>query len=185
MNALRLFAFGLLVALFVGFGLFMVEARQYREDDSVSADGIVVLTGGHDRVVSAVALLKAERGERLLISGAHPESPQADIAAAAGAPESLFECCVDTGVSAQNTIGNAQETALWVENHDYERVIVVTNDYHMPRALLELSRAMPDTELVAYGVVSELPHESAISARRWVQEYLKYVAVYTRERLKA
>ena len=185
LSMLRLIGFGLVVAFIVGFGLFLGEARQYRADPAVSAQGIVVLTGGRDRVASAVELLNAGRGERLLISGVHPESSPSDIAAATGASASLFECCVDTGMAAQNTIGNAQETAQWVSARGYAQVIVVTNDYHMPRALLELQSALPDTELIAYGVVSELPYQSMMAARRWLNEYLKYIAVYARVRVWA
>ena len=51
----------------------------------------------------------------------------------------------------------------------------------MPRALLELRRTMPQTQLIAYGVASPPPWENTRTARRWLQEYFKYVAVYGRE----
>jgi uncharacterized SAM-binding protein YcdF (DUF218 family) len=34
----------------------------------------------------------------------------------------------------------------------YERILVVTNNYHMPRSLLELSQASPDVMFLAYPV---------------------------------
>ena len=42
--------------------------------------------------------------------------------------------------AALDTIGNAEESAKWVQDHDYNSVILVTNNYHMPRSLLEMSR---------------------------------------------
>lgn len=182
-NALRFISFGVLVALVIGFALFVGEAGQSRDQIEGDEPGIVVLTGGENRVSSAVRLLEQNANARLLISGAHPDSSPADIAAAAGASADLFACCVDTGFAARDTIGNASETALWVEANGFDRLIVVTNDYHMPRALLELQAVMPDTRLIAYGVESAPPYQGVGPARRWLQEYLKYVAVYVRVRL--
>ncbi|MFW6413166.1 MAG: YdcF family protein, partial [Oceanicaulis sp.] len=136
--------------------------------------------GGEGRVVTGVRLLKNGKGRRLLISGVNPGVPPADIAAAAGAPAELFNCCIDTGDLARDTIGNAIETARWAASNDYSALIVVTNDYHMPRALLELQAAMPDTRLIAYAVPASGPFSSSHEARRWLQEYAKYLAVFVR-----
>jgi len=148
-NFLRFAAFFLLVAAVVGFALFVREARGHGPAQGAQADAVVVLTGGPGRVATAVALLEDRRGARLLISGVNPGSPVADIAAAAGASDALFECCVDVGAEAADTVGNAAETARWAAARGYDSLIVVTNTYHMPRALLELQAAMPDTRLVA------------------------------------
>ena len=106
-----------------------------------------------------------------------------DIARAAGAPAELFNCCIDTGEEALNTRGNALEAASWVGRNRYSTVIVVTNDFHMPRALLELQAAMPDTRLIAYAAPTPPPWSSPGEARRWLQEYAKYAAVFVRERI--
>ncbi len=54
---------------------------------------------------------------------------------------------VTLGRSATSTLGNAEETATWVRTHDIHSLIVVTADYHMPRALLEMEREMPGVTL--------------------------------------
>jgi uncharacterized SAM-binding protein YcdF (DUF218 family) len=180
---LRALAFIVLVAFVTGFALFIREARALTVDSDVRADAIVVLTGGEGRVVTGVDLLKDGRGRRLLISGVNPGSPPQDIARAAGAPAGLFECCIDTGDEAVDTRSNATETAAWAARNGYGSLIIVTNDYHMPRALLELQAAMPDTRLTAYPVRAASPWADAGEARRWMQEYAKYAAVYARERI--
>ena len=81
-------------------------------------------------------------------------------------------------------MGNAAETAAWARSHGYEHLIVVTSDYHMPRALLELQAAMPDVRLSAYGVPAPAPWSGGHEARRWMVEYVKYAAVYGRERFR-
>lgn len=181
---LRLTAFILLTAFVVGFALFVRQARTFAPDPAATGQAIVVLTGGPNRVSTAADLLEGGAGDRLLISGVNPDSPPADIAAAAGASEALFECCVDFGLQAADTIGNAAETAAWARLHDYDRIIVVTSDYHMPRALLELQAAMPEVDLVAHGVPAPAPWSGGHEARRWLVEYVKYAAVYGRERLR-
>lgn len=118
------------------------------------ADAIVVLTGGYLRIDQAVALLEAGAGKRLLISGVHPDTSANAIRKLTRAPETLFNCCVDLGREALDTIGNALETTAWVHKHGYQRVLVVTNNYHMPRSLMELSNADPRTDYIAYPVVN-------------------------------
>jgi uncharacterized SAM-binding protein YcdF (DUF218 family) len=182
-QALRFAAFFVLVTLLTGFALFVREARHHGGDAELRADAVVVLTGGPGRVATGVRLLEEERGARLLISGVNPGSPVEDIAAAAGASQALFACCVDVGLEAADTMGNAAETAQWAAARGYDSLIVVTSDYHMPRALLELQAAMPDTRLVAYAVPAPAPWSSASEARRWLTEYFKYAAVFARERV--
>lgn len=182
-HALRTLAFVILIAFVSGFGLFIREARSIASGSMAEADGIVVLTGGPNRVATGVELLEAGRAERLLISGVNPGSPVSDIASAAGASEALFACCVDVGPTAADTEGNALETAAWVAERGYARLIVVTSDYHMPRALLELQAAMPDTRLIAHAVPAPVPWTNLDEARRWLTEYVKYAAVYGREHI--
>lgn len=181
-SILKAAAFLLVMALVVGFALFVREARSLEASNAAeTADALVVLTGGPNRVATAVTLLRDGRGERLLISGVNPVSPVSDIAAAAGAPESLFECCVDIGSDALDTVGNARETAQWARAGNYSTLILVTSDYHMPRALIEMRSALPEVEIVAHVVSAPAPWSGAGPARRWLIEYFKFVAVYARD----
>ena len=63
-----------------------------------------------------------------------------------GLDEEKFNCCVDLGYAALDTIGNADETRRWAEALHYDSLIVVTASYHMPRSLAELARAMPNDQ---------------------------------------
>ncbi|KPP82286.1 MAG: hypothetical protein HLUCCA04_06000 [Oceanicaulis sp. HLUCCA04] len=184
-SIIRFGAFALVIAAVLGFALFVRAGTGHAQPDRVDGDAIVALTGGEGRVATGVALLADGHGERLLISGGNPEVTMDAIRAAAGAPPALFDCCVDIGLEAANTVGNADETARWAAGHGYQRLVIVTSDFHMPRALLELSAAMPDSELVPYGVATPPPWTSTRAARRWLQEYLKFAAVYARETLRA
>jgi uncharacterized SAM-binding protein YcdF (DUF218 family) len=167
--------------------------------DPPQADAIVALTGGSlIRLEAAEALLEEGLGSRLLISGVNPEAtrkqvratliPKGQLAGERAASGRAFDCCVDLGFKAENTLGNARETAPWVARRHYRSLIVVTADYHMPRALLELHAAMPGVALYPFPVATE-----AVDARRWwaspddarrmVLEYCKYIVILIRNGL--
>ena len=176
-----------------GVGLLAFAARVAHSTPPVEpprAEGIVVLTGGSSqRIEAAMHLLRQGEGRRMLVSGVNRDATRADIrrvARAVAAP--VYDCCVDLGFEAEDTVGNARETASWVKARGYDDLIVVTADYHMPRALLELRSALPNTTLIPYPVVtSELNAHawwrSQHDARRMTLEYSKYLVILARETL--
>lgn len=158
---LRKRRFGLVPALVIGalllaaldFVLFANRAAGAARPPDVRADAIVALTGGSGiRIAAGVDLVSQGRGERLLISGVNPDVPMEDLIALSGGREEVWACCVDIGYVAESTRGNADETAVWAYERNYERLIIVTSDYHMARSLIVLQKAMPDIELVGWPV---------------------------------
>ena len=158
MVALRISALCLLllVALFAGgFGWFANTVSHLTTPaNPAKADAIIVLTGGQSRLDAAMELLASGKGARLLISGVHPSASRRQLQAATGGDKALFSCCVDIDRAALDTIGNAEESAKWVESHSYGTVILVTNNYHMPRSLLEMGRLLHGAKLEPYPVVN-------------------------------
>lgn len=152
------------------------------------ADGIVALTGAgsNERIAAGMRLLEAGKGDRMLVSGVNREASREDIRNVSRAVQLLYDCCVDLGFEAADTFGNAQETAGWVRARRYDSLIVVTADYHMPRAMLELGSALPGIELQAYPVATpsldaQRWWRTAAGARLMVMEYSKYLAILGRE----
>ncbi len=137
----------LLFAALGGLGLFTVLLPQ-GQSAQVQTDAIVVLTGGNGRVARAAELLKARKARRLLISGVHADVPAEDIRTQYDIPMPLFTCCVTLGRTAEDTIGNANETLAWVRQYKVRSLRLVTSDAHMPRAMLEFRAAMPWVEIV-------------------------------------
>ncbi|WP_201285399.1 YdcF family protein [Chelativorans xinjiangense] len=182
MTALAACAF----AFVVGFALFLDHVANLKAPPELrSADGIVVLTGGQSRIDTGLHLLKAGKGKRLLISGVNPVARRDDLRLATGGDSNLFNCCIDIDRVALNTIGNAEESAKWASANTYGSIIVVTNNYHMPRSLLEMRRILPAADLQPYPVVNTPLSGSAWLAnpdalRVLVIEYTKYVAALTR-----
>ena len=150
-----------------------------------NADGIVVLTGAAARIPDAIELLAAERGKRLLISGVHRATRAKEIARLTPLYAKYFTCCIDLDRSALNTFGNALETRRWAHQHNFNSLIVVTSNWHMPRAMVEIGHQLPDVVLIPYPVISErLKHESwwQYGDTLWlmVAEYLKYLFAHVR-----
>ena len=177
-----LVALGLLLAAgialsFAGFVRSIARFEPHRVDP---AAGIVVLTGGSQRLTDALGLLASGHGRRLLISGVHQKTSRDEIARIAGYRGDKLECCADLGKSARNTIGNAIEARRWARENGFRSLIVVTSNYHMPRTLGEFAHVMGDIEVVGYPVVSDSVDMTRLWAdpgalRLIASEYVKYV----------
>jgi uncharacterized SAM-binding protein YcdF (DUF218 family) len=176
-------------ALFVaGFLLFLWYVPDHEIALDRKADGIVVLTGGASRIEDAIELLASGRGQRLLITGVHRATSQREIARLRPEHQKAFGCCVDLDRSAVNTVGNATETKRWATERGFKSLIVVTSNYHMPRAMAELSHQLPDAALIPFPVVTEQsrPHWSnGATLRLFFLEYVKYTVAIVRMRLPA
>jgi uncharacterized SAM-binding protein YcdF (DUF218 family) len=169
-----------LVLLIIGFIVFANSVDREHSVPQRSADGIAVLTGGVARIDEAMKLLAEGKAKRVLITGVNRTTTTEELKELAGQGDQYFTCCVDIDKEARNTIDNATETSEWVALHHYGSIIVVTSNYHMPRALAELARAMPGVVLIPYSVVDNNVH-----LNRWwtypgttkllLSEYLKYL----------
>lgn len=167
-----------------GFAAF-VTTLPMKPREAPLAEGIVVLTGGDDRIDAALDLLQSGHGTRLLISGLHEATSRAALRTQHPNADAAFDCCVDLGWYAQNTPGNAAEAAQWAKAKGFRSVIVVTASYHMPRALLELSSQMEGVTLIPYPVMpAALTADGAwrdpATLKLMAGEYVKYVAAQAR-----
>jgi uncharacterized SAM-binding protein YcdF (DUF218 family) len=144
-----------------------------------SAEAVTTLTGASDaRIVAGVKLAETLHAP-LLISGVHIDTRPADIARIAGVKETEIQCCVTLGRAAASTEGNGAEVAEWARRHKVTRIVVVTSEYHMDRAMLELRHAMPEAEFIPYAVPSMKVaprdwYKDGAAARRLIEEWAKY-----------
>lgn len=146
------------------------------------AEGIVVLTGGDGRIESGLNLLEAQKADRLLISGVHRDVTVQELLTLNNGHAALSPK-IELGFYAQDTLGNADETAAWVEEYQLESLIVVTALYHMPRALTHLGHQLPDVALYPYPVWPKaFQHDKwfldPVARRFMIQDYNKLLATY-------
>ena len=151
------------------------------------ADGIVALTGGDDRLNTAVSMLEHGVAQRLLVSGASLSITKETVGnISGGGPR--FVCCADIGYAAEDTHGNAEEATTWAREHKFSSLVIVTGRHHMPRTLREFSTAMPDITLIAYPVEQSRAVLSGWwrhprTAQLLHREYFKYLASLVTTRL--
>jgi len=176
------------VLLSAGFFWFMLHIPTEEVQLNRKADGIVVLTGGAARIPDAIQLLATDHGQRLLITGVHRAISKKEIARLTPVYAKYFSCCIDLDRSALNTFGNAIETRRWAHQHNFNSLIVVTSNWHMPRAMIEIDHQLPDLTLIPFPVISERMKNKAWwhngeMVRLLVAEYLKYLFALVRFRL--
>ena len=162
------------------FSRFVARAdRAVSPDPPIEAEAVASLTGASDaRIISAVQLADS-LDLPLLISGVNVDATPADIARVAKVDVGQIDCCVTLGKAAASTEGNGDEVADWARRNKVERIIVVTSEYHMERALFELKRAMPEGHFFPHAVMTTKVRPSdwyreTSTAKTLIEEWIKY-----------
>ena len=155
------------------------------EKGAAPTDAIVVLTGGSLRLQSGIDLLREGKGRRLFVSGVDRQVDLKDLRGISGNIPDWALCCIVLAHEADNTLGNARETAQWIRSQGFHSLRLVTAWYHMPRSLLEFDRALPETEIVAHPVFPDQVKQEHWWARRatavlLMNEYVKYLGALSR-----
>jgi uncharacterized SAM-binding protein YcdF (DUF218 family) len=158
----------ILVAWALGFAVFMLSLGKPL-DPGAKTDAIVVLTGAPGRIDRGLALMHAGSARRMLVSGVGREVRPHELAVEYHDGK-LFGCCIDLGWQAVDTVSNAEETAKWVREYDYRTVRLVTSDWHMPRARLELAHQLGKDVTVIGDPVRSSPRFFTL-----LREYHKYL----------
>jgi uncharacterized SAM-binding protein YcdF (DUF218 family) len=168
-----------------GFIWFMQILKQPPAPNAAHTDAIVVLTGGSLRLEAGLALLAANTAPKLFVSGVYTGvGVQQLLRLSRNQPEAL-DCCIALGYAANDTRGNAVETAAWMKSEGRNSLQLVTANYHMPRSLLEFRHALPVVAITPHPVSS--PH---VPLDQWWRkpatglflfgEYSKYLFAYAR-----
>ena len=172
-----------------GLGWFAWQIPTHEQDSPEQADAIVVLTGDSGRIESGVRLLLQDKGKKLFISGAGSMVTPADVIK--NVPQDLRAAVayrtvdIVLGHYAQNTIGNAEETAGWLQRQHYKSIRLVTSSYHMPRSLEELRQTMPGISIIPEPVFTDGFSLGRVLSNKasWellMSEYHKYLAAKLR-----
>ena len=187
-GGLRRLALGLAALALVwllGLVLFAESLPREAEDQSSETDAVVVLTGGSRRLAVGLDLLAQGRAKKLLISGVHPDVVKAELGGHEPKVKALLACCVVLGYAANDTIGNANETASWMAKEGFRSLRLVTSGYHMPRSLIEFRHALPGVTILAHPVLQGNIRQEAWwrwpgTAELIAVEFTKYILAWLR-----
>ena len=163
---------------------FVLTLPQAPQGQLQVTDGIVVMTGGQQRLDDGLRLLTTQDGGKMLISGVGEGVSRAVLVQELGLDDhqaELLFCCVELDFEAGNTRGNAIATRTWAVGHKMRSIRLVTASYHMPRALVVFARELPEFDLYQWPVVpADLNLSSWWRDRAMIRllsrEYAKYLA---------
>ena len=164
-----------LLALFavlygLGFALFAVTLGKPADAATPKVDAIIAITGGKGRIEHGARMLAEGKAKRLLIAGADPSVRKVDLVRRLGAPNQLFECCIDLGSESVDTRSNAEEAKRWLKRRRYKSIRLVTSDWHMRRARYEFNRQLDSNIEIIPDAVRTEPEFMTLFA-----EYNKYL----------
>jgi uncharacterized SAM-binding protein YcdF (DUF218 family) len=178
------------ILLLTGYVIFARSLSMREQAPGVTADAIVAVTGGSNRIGDAIELLQSRHGKRLLISGVNGKTGREELVRLNPAGRESIACCVDLDYRARNTIGNAIETRRWAKANKFGALLIVTSNYHLPRTMLEFQHAMPGMKLIGHPVV----HEATPVEHWWRDlgvarivgiEYMKYLTAWLRSSVES
>lgn len=174
----------------LGFLVYVVALPDEVADPDRPTDAIVVLTGGSQRLETGLELLNEGKASQLFVSGVYRGVDVAELLRIAQQEPGRHECCIHIDYKAGDTIGNARETALWMEGRGFNSLRLVTAAYHMPRSLMEFRAAMPDVVIVPHPVFPPNVKQDAWTsnpgtAALFAGEYSKYLLARLRLALEA
>ena len=151
----------ILLFCFVFGGLMFKSMTPPRCGSLLEQDNIFVLTGDTRRIPYALRKLDDLKYGQLYIIGA-------------GATNIVNTEHIIVESSSKSTYQNALAIKKIVKNEDLERIVVVTTEDHMNRALYLLRNEMPDIDIVACPAsLTGMPATSRL--KRWTIEYIKYI----------
>lgn len=151
---MRLKLLGLFSAFFlwlIGLIDFYYKTQQFHLKNT-SVDGMVILTGGKERIQKGMALFEKLKAKRVLISGVDRAVKFEIIKAKQLKGYDDFFQFTDLGYGAVNTFSNALETATWVKQHHFYSIALVTSHFHMPRSLWLFTKTMPEIKIFPVAV---------------------------------
>ncbi|MCW1383048.1 YdcF family protein [Novosphingobium sp. KCTC 2891] len=151
---------------FLWFALFLPQPAGDRK-----TDGVIALTGGGGRIPRAIEVLRQGQAKKLLVAGVDTEVRPHEFAAEYDVGPRLLACCVTLGYESVDTRSNAQEAARWIASQKIESVRLVTTDWHMRRAALDLAIAAPKDLVIVEDAVRSRP-----SLKTLFLEYNKLIA---------
>ena len=160
----KIFFIFLLTSMFT---LFFIELNNFKNNilsltkyNNIESPNIVILTGGANRIKDGLKIIEDFQNSKninykILVSGTGMGFTKSSLKKKLGPNfnSHLIQCCIDLDGVSKNTLTNASETFKWTHKNDIKEFILVTSNYHMPRAILEFKNVMPNLKIYTYAII--------------------------------
>ena len=172
-----------ITVLFIDYSFFYKKILNYKNSLDYSKN-FIVLTGGDNRVKKSLKIFFQikNNNKNLFISGVGKGFDKKTLKKLTQENidnEKIIECCIQIEGISRNTFSNAVESLKWVKSKKINSFVLLTNNYHMPRAMLEFKSIFNDISITPYAFVDE--------NKKWwktkinyISEYFKYKLTYLR-----
>ncbi|MEW6721474.1 MAG: YdcF family protein [Thermodesulfobacteriota bacterium] len=138
---------------------------------SIPCDAVFVLTGGQGRIQEGYRIWSSGSAKELCILGAGRNAkPERLLPDAAGLPPG-FRSRIRVEGWSENTLENAISAKSIAEERKYASVILVTSDYHVPRAHLAFRKMLPPEVSLSVSRVRAEGGDPAGVAWRWARRH--------------
>ena len=184
----RIFKIFFLFLLTSMFTLFFIELNNFKKNilsltkyNNIESPNIVILTGGANRIKDGLKIIEDFKNSKIinykiLVSGTGIGFTKSSLKKKLGENfnSQLIQCCIDLDGVSKNTLTNASETFKWPSKNDIKEFILITSNYHMPRAILEFKNVMPNLKIYTYAIT---PKKHDIE--NWLSSYQTFSLVFT------
>ncbi|MDC0074525.1 YdcF family protein [Alphaproteobacteria bacterium] len=168
-----------LIILLFGFFIFLYSTIfSYKTDDRYT-DAVVVFTGSPGRLNEGVKILEKKLAKKMLVTGVNSNTIHKTEEWLSNLT-SQYDCCIELGVQAQNTEGNARETLDWIKANKFTSIRLVTANYHMPRSVIELKR-FAEKKLT---IIKHPTNDHSSKKNKIITYEISYIILFFREYLK-
>ena len=184
----RIFKIFFIFLLTSMFTLFFIELNNFKKNilsltkySNIESPNIVILTGGANRIKDGLKIIEDFKNSKninykILVSGTGMGFTKSSLKKKLGPNfnSQLIQCCIDLDGVSKNTLTNASETFKWTSKNDIKEFILITSNYHMPRAILEFKNIMPNLKIYTYAIT---PKKHDIE--NWLSSYQTFSLVFT------
>ena len=184
----RIFKIFFIFLLTSMFTLFFIELNNFKKNilsltkyTNIESPNIVILTGGANRIKDGLKIIEDFKSSKninykILVSGTGMGFTKSSLKKKLGPNfnSQLIQCCIDLDGVSKNTLTNASETFKWTSKNDIKEFILITSNYHMPRAILEFKNVMPNLKIYTYAIT---PKKHDIE--NWLSSYQTFSLVFT------
>ena len=171
----------MLILLFIQLNNFKDNILSFKKFHNKESPNIVILTGGTNRIKDGLKIIEDFRkgnknNYKILVSGTGTGFTKNSLKKKLGPNfnPKLIQCCIDLDSVSKNTFTNASETFKWAKKNDIKEFILITSNYHMPRAILEFENIMPNLKIYTYAITPDR-HE----IENWLSSYQTFGLVFT------